>query len=151
MKLKKKVLIFLAGLILANMCAVALLLLYLRTHPGNLPMWIPLAMFAFLTATCVVGGVCLSRFLRGVSRGGNCYRAKRAADQRRAGLKIGLVLWSVIFMNGVLLTLEHTVLWQYAVPALAPDFLFIVTFWTLLNRIKRSRIQNAGQTSPKSS
>ncbi len=65
MKLKKKVLIFLAGLILANMCAVALLLLYLRTHPGNLPMWIPLAMFAFLTATCVVGGVYLSRFLRG--------------------------------------------------------------------------------------
>jgi len=151
MKLKKKVLIFLAGLILANMCAGALLLLYLRTHPGNLPMWIPLAMFAFLTATCVVGGVYLSRFLRGQVAVETVTERSERQTSAAQGLKIGLVLWSVIFMNGVLLTLEHTVPWQHAVPGLTLDFLFIVTFWTLLNRIKRSRIQNSGQTSPKSS
>jgi len=114
-------------------------------------MWIPLAMFAFLTATWVVGGVYFSRFVRRQVAVETVTERSERQTSAAQGLKIGLVLWSVIFMNGVLLTLEHTVAWQYAVPALTLDFLFIVTFWTLLNRIKRSRIQNSGQTSPKSS
>lgn len=151
MKLKKKVLIFLVGLTLPYMCAVALLVRYVLTHPGNLPMWIPLTMFAFLIITCVVGGLYLSRLVRtqvAVETAGE--RSERQTSAAK-GLKIGLVLWSIIFVNGVLLLLEHTVPWQYAIPGLTLDLLFIVIFWTSLNRLKRSQIQSAGQPSPKSS
>jgi hypothetical protein len=68
MKLKKKVFIFLAALTLPYMCVVALLVRYIHTHPGNLPMWTPLAMLGFLITICVVGGVYLSRLVRRTSR-----------------------------------------------------------------------------------
>jgi Na+/H+ antiporter NhaD/arsenite permease-like protein len=150
MELKKKIFIFLAGLTLASMCIVALLVVYVRTHPGNLPMWIPLAMFAFLITTCVLGGVYLLRSVRRQAAVETVAERSERQTSAAKGLKIGLVVWSLIFLNGIRLTLQHTVPWQYAVPGLAFDFLLIVLFWRSLSRLRRAQIQSVKQAAPNS-
>lgn len=147
MKLKKKVLIFLVALTLPYMCAVALLVRYLRTHPGNLPMWIPLAMLGFLITSCVVGGVYLSRLVRrNVATESLDERSQRQATAAK-GLTIGIIVFCLIFLNGIRLVVQHTVPWQYAVPGLTlvPSFVFIC--WILLNRLRRSQTQNTDHST----
>jgi TRAP-type C4-dicarboxylate transport system permease small subunit len=146
MKLKKKVLIFLAVLTLPYMCAVALLVPYARTHPGKHPMWIPLVMLGFLITTCVVGGIYLSRFgRRNVATEGLDERTQRQATAAK-GLKIGIIVFCLIFLNGIRLVVQHTVPWQYAVPGLTVDFFFVFICWISLNRLRKSQAQNTDHT-----
>jgi len=53
------------------------------------------------------------------------------------GIKVGLVLWGLIFLNGIRMVVEHEVRWLYAVPGLAVDILLIVVFWNSLRRLKK--------------
>jgi Na+/H+ antiporter NhaD/arsenite permease-like protein len=139
-------LVALGGLTLSNLCVVLVLLYYVRSHPGRLPVWIPLAIFSFFIVACIAGGFYLVRSVRRhVAREGAEERNQRRATAVN-GLKIGLVVWCLILLNGVRLVLQHAVPWQYAGVGLSMDFLLIVLFWTSLNRLKRSQIENAGRT-----
>lgn len=150
MKLKQRVLIGLAGVTLPYMCAVTVLVLYLRKHPGPIPMWVPLTMFAFLVALCVLGGVYVSRFVRRQAVLETPSDQTQRQRQAAKGLKIGLVVFSLAFLNGGGLVLQDTVPWKYAIPGLTIDLFLIVVCWTSLTRLRRAQNQIVGQIQPKS-
>ena len=149
MKLKQRVLIVLAGVTLPYMCAVMLLVLYLQRHPGQVPMWVPLTMLVFLVGTCVLGGIYLSRSVRRQTALETPFERTRRQSETAKGLKVGLVVWGLIFLNGIRLLLQGEVPWKYAIPGLTIDLFLIVVFWISLNRVKKAQNQIADQIQTK--
>jgi hypothetical protein len=138
MKSRPKVALVLGGIVVPYMFAVVALAFYVAKHPGPVPRSISVSMLCFLILTIAVGAI-------GISRGSRKQAEFKTADEsklRRAramkGMRLGLFVWGLIFLNGIRLVAEREVPWIYAIPGLTVDGLLFVVFWTSLKRLLKA-------------
>jgi len=53
------------------------------------------------------------------------------------GLKVGLIVWSLILLNDIRMLLQRTIPWTVAIPGSAIVFLMVVVTWASLKRLKK--------------
>jgi uncharacterized membrane protein YbaN (DUF454 family) len=137
MRFQRKIVLIFGCIALLWMCIGLAFAFYVVKHPGLVPRSISVSLLALFVLTIVGGGIVVSRVVRKqvsvetVEEG----RIRRARAMK--GMKLGLVLWGLIFLNGIRLVAQREVPLSYAVPGLAIDVFLIVAFWTSLRRLKR--------------
>lgn len=140
MKLKKRILVVVVSLMLAPVLVFAVLGIYMRAHPGPLPAWVVFAAVSFLIAITVAVFVnFLSAVRKDVAIETTAERSQRQAIAAK-GFKAAIVLFSLIFLNGIRLVIQHAVPWQYAIVRLTVNASAVVAFWISLRRLKKSQI-----------
>jgi hypothetical protein len=146
MKFETKVMVLLFGIsFLYVLCAGGTLFLFIHVHPGELvPRWISVPLLCLFILTIV-----LMTFL--VSRGSQKQAAietpEEARDRRsRAiiGAKLGLGLWGLFLLNGLILTALHELPLPYAAPGLMVEVLIIGALWISLRRLRKDGVMNPG-------
>jgi hypothetical protein len=143
MKLQAKIAMVLVGAVLPHMCAVVALAFYTTKHPGPLPRPILVLLFCLFILTIVGGGVLLSRVVRKRVKIETADEGKLRRARATKGMKVGLVVWGLILLNGVRLVAQHEVRWIYAIPGLGVDILLIVAFWISLKRLEKSETKGS--------
>lgn len=100
---------------------------------GSLPHWTWGAAFFYFVASLVAIGYWGRGRKPGEAVRDPQMKARSATRASRA-LKIGLVLYIVILLNGLRLVLQGTVPLRYAIPGLIVDVFLIAVSWWLLAR-----------------
>jgi len=94
-------------------------------------------MLGVLVVTFVVGTILIKRLVRRQV----ATETPIEGDQRRKfavkGLKGGLILYSLILLNGIRLVLEGEVPWRFAIPGVAIDLFIIGGCWFSLRRLQK--------------
>jgi len=58
------------------------------------------------------------------------------------GLKIGLIVWTLILLNDIWMLLQGTISWTVAIPGLAIVLLMVVVTWVSLKRLRKAESAN---------
>ena len=130
------------------LCAGGALFLYIHAHPGGLiPRWISVPVFCLFILTIVLTSVLVKRAAR---KQVAAEKAEEAVIRRKRAIKVmkgGLILWGLIFLNGIRLVVQREVPLLYAIPGLAIDLLLAVVFWTSLKRMRKFEAAATGGKS----
>lgn len=138
MKLRGKIALILVGITLPYMCAVVAFGIYVMKHPGPVPRSISVPLLCFFILTIVGGAIILSRAVRKQAKIETADEGKLRRARAMKGMKLGLVVWGLILLNGIRLIAQHEVPWIYAISGLTVDALLIAVFWISLKRLRKS-------------
>jgi NADH:ubiquinone oxidoreductase subunit 5 (subunit L)/multisubunit Na+/H+ antiporter MnhA subunit len=138
MRFERKIGLVLACIIFPYMCAVFALVFYVQAHPGPVPRWISLSMLCGMVLTLIVGGILISRFAKKEAARQTEEEARLRRTRASRGLKVGLIVYIVILLNGIRLVLQQTIPLVYAIPGLTVVSVLFVTSWASLQRLKKA-------------
>jgi Na+/H+ antiporter NhaD/arsenite permease-like protein len=126
-------------------CAGGILFFYIHAHPGELiPRSISVPIFCLFILVMVLGSVLVRRAAQKRTATETAEQAHTRRIRAAIGLKLGLGLWGLFLLNGILLTVLHKLPWQYAAPGLVVDILIIAACWMSLKRLKKAEDATAG-------
>jgi hypothetical protein len=94
-------------------------------------------------ATMVVGGLYITRFVRKATAVETPEEKQERQTFGARHLKIGIVVFSLILLNGLRILVQEPQLWRYAIPGLMVDVLFIVVCWRTLRKLQKSQTGNS--------
>ena len=128
------------------LCAGGTLFLYIRAHPGSLvPRWISVPLFCLFVLTVIL----MSFLIRRAARKQAAVETAEEAHWRRAraikGLKIGLIVWGLILLNGIRMLLQGAIPWKIGMPGLVTVLLMVVVTWSSLRRVRKVDAANPKQ------
>jgi membrane protein implicated in regulation of membrane protease activity len=129
------------------MCVVIGLVYYTQTHLKPLPGWLPLAMLSFLIATIILGGIFVRRFAHKVIGGETLEQRHERQVTAAKGLKGGIIVFSLIFLNDLRMLLQDSAAWKIALIGLTISGLFVVVCWRSLRHLRTSQPDNASVVS----
>lgn|ERR1700728_695832 len=120
------------------LCAGGGLFWYIRAHPGGLiPRWISIPILCLFILTIIT----MTLLVRRSARKQALIETEEEGHLRRMraikGLKVGLIVWSLILLNDIRMLLQRTIPWTVAIPGSAIVFLMVVVTWASLKRLKK--------------
>jgi len=125
-------------------CAVVGLMYYIHGHPGEpVSRWISVPLLFLLVLTILGGGVFLSRAAKKQAKSETIEEGRLRRARAIKGLKVGLVVWSLILLNDLRMLAEGAVPWTVAIVGLAVVTSLIIAFWVSLRRLHKAEMAAA--------
>jgi hypothetical protein len=140
MKFEKRVfLILLCPALVYVLCASGVLFAYVRAHPGApIPRWISVPIFCLFVLTILLPSFFVRRAARKQSKVEGVEEAHLRRVRAIKGMKMGLIVWGIIFLNNVRMLLQGSIPWTAAIPGSAVVALMIVVSWISLRRLQKA-------------
>jgi hypothetical protein len=110
----------------------------------------PFAILLFLAASSAFGVIYLAARARRIAATETLEQKRGRQRAAAKGLKLGVILFSLFFLNGIRMAFQNEIPWKFAALGLAINAFLVVTCWTSLRRLKKSQIGTPPATSPQS-
>lgn len=142
----KTVLLLLCVSFLYVLCAGGTLFWYIHAHPGSLiPRSISVPLFCLFILTILLLTVLVRRAARKQAAAETADEAHSRRMRAIKGLKIGLIVWGLILLNGIRMLMQRTIPWTDAIPGLLIVLMIFVVTWSSLRRLQKAEATNPGQ------
>jgi membrane protein YdbS with pleckstrin-like domain len=145
MQLKRAIILLTVFIMLLGVCNAGFLIYYVHEHAGPVPPRIILSMVCFLGVGAAAGIVATSRHSRKQARTETPEEARSRRSFAIKGLKVGLVVWTLILLNDVRMLVQHDAPWIDAIPGMAIVALLVIISWISLKRLRTAE-KNAAQS-----
>ena len=137
MKLDTRISILFAYMVLLSLGSSFCLFLYIHAHPGApIPRFISVSMLLVFVFSIGFGSFALARTARKQASIETADQRARRRTRAIKGLRVGLVVWILIFLNDVRMLVQRDIQLIPAIVGMSVVAVLIVVSWTSLRRLK---------------